>query len=188
MFRDLAPEGAGLGVVKAGTGALFTRHYDDRIGHADEHAEHAVGRFEMLETALSVWVAAQAAHGRWTLSARKSFYDRVLPASSLPRFGGAAGGGVGALDHPSSAETVVHGFNDSAQALRWNSKRKGPVKFFLQYERSAYTNRLTPSHEYQAGFLWHLQRTGFGLTVRRFNPSGHHASDALIFTWNLKLS
>lgn len=187
-FRDREPEGAGLGTFKAGPAVLFTRHLDSTLGHVDEHAEHAAGGFEVLETALSLKAAAQAARSRWTVVLRKSIYDRALPASTTARFGGPPGGALGALHHSPTYETLARGFNDASQSLRWDPELKGPVELFLQYERSTFTNRAAPSHEYQAGFLWDLGRTGFGLTLRRFDPRVHHATDALIFEWRLKLS
>lgn len=176
VFRESGPEGLGLGKVKAGSSALFTRHADNVAG------------FTLLESALSVKAAVQAARGRWTVVARKSLYDRALPSASTARYGGASGGALGTQHHSPTYETLARGFNDASQSLRWDPEVKGPIEFFLQYERSTYTNRSTPSHEYQGGFLWDLGRTGFGLTLRRFDPRSHHATDALIFEWRLKLS
>lgn len=162
--------------VKAGPAALFTSHMDNVAG------------FTVLESALSVKVAAQAARSRWTFVARKSLYDRALPSGSTARYGGAPGGALSTQHHSPTYETLARGFNDASQSLRWDPELKGPVEFFLQYERSTYTNRATPAHEYQGGFLWDLGRTGFGLTLRRFDARAHHATDALIFEWRLKLS
>lgn len=176
VFRETGPAGLGLGQVKAGPAALFTRHMDNLAG------------FSVWESALSVKVSAQAARSRWTLVARKSLYDRALPRGSTARYGGASGGALGTQHHSPTYETLARGFNDASQSLRWDPEMKGPVEFFLQYERSTYTNRATPAHEYQGGFLWDLGRTGFGLTLRRFDARVHHATDALIFEWRLKLS
>lgn len=187
LILDRSPQGPGLGNLKAGAGVLFTRHADEKLGHVDEHSGHS-GRIEVKETALSVKVALEAARGRWTMTLRKSLYDHEPPASPIARFGGAAGGGLATLDHSPSAETVLRGFNDAAQSLRWDPQVPGPIEFFLQYERSTFTNRRSPAHEYQAGFLWDLGRTGFGLTWRRYDARVHHAADALIFEARLKLS
>ncbi len=187
LILDRAPQGAGLGNLKAGPGVLFTRHTDEKLSHVDAHSEHA-GRVVVEELALSVKVALEAARSRWTLILRKSLYDHQPPVSPIARFGGAAGGGLSTLDHSPSAETVLRGFNDSAQSLRWDPRVSGPIEFFLQYERSTFTNRRSPAHEYQAGFLWDLGRTGFGLTLRRYDARVHHATDALIFEWRLKLA
>ncbi|UPT75727.1 MAG: hypothetical protein M0D55_08660 [Elusimicrobiota bacterium] len=64
---------------------------------------------------------------------------------------------------------------------------KGPVEFFLQFERTAFVNRRAVAHEYKGGFLWDLGRTGFGVALRRYDSGVYRPSDGLTLEWRLKL-
>ncbi|UPT75728.1 MAG: hypothetical protein M0D55_08665 [Elusimicrobiota bacterium] len=72
--------------VKAGLGATFTSHVDERLGTS-------ASPFRALETSIGATLSAELAGARWTARARKSLYDRSLPKAAIDRYAGFAGGG-----------------------------------------------------------------------------------------------